>query len=84
MDIIPVSLGPFCYINAADGVILADARLRSYLAQGFPDLWVKAQDIADLVESCWRFWLTFHIHLLIFRREFDPDIGPGTFDLETR
>jgi hypothetical protein len=45
---------------------------------------VKAQDVADLVESFWRFWLTFHIHLPIFRREFGHDIGPGTLDLETR
>jgi hypothetical protein len=45
---------------------------------------VKAQDVADLVESFWRFWLTFRINLLIFRREFGPDIGPGTLDPETR
>jgi Xaa-Pro aminopeptidase len=31
MDIIPVSLGPFCYINAEDGVVLADGRLRRQL-----------------------------------------------------
>ncbi len=43
MDIIPVSLGPFCYVNAEDGVVLADARLRAQLAQGFPDLWKRAQ-----------------------------------------
>jgi hypothetical protein len=45
---------------------------------------VKAQDVADLIQYFWRFWWTFHIHLLIFRRESDPDIGPGTLDLETR
>ena len=44
----------------------------------------KAQDVADLVQYFSRFWLTFHIHLLIFQRESDPDIGPGTFDLEIR
>jgi hypothetical protein len=29
-------------------------------------------------------FLTFHIHSLICRHEFDRDIGPGPFDLETR
>lgn len=43
MDIIPVSLGPFCYINGEDGVVLADARLRAELAQGFPELWQRTQ-----------------------------------------
>ena len=43
MDIIPVSLGPFCYINAEDGVVLGDARLRTQLTQGFPDLWKRVQ-----------------------------------------
>jgi len=43
MDIIPVSLGPFCYINAEDGIVLADSRLRTQLAQGFPDLWKRVQ-----------------------------------------
>jgi Xaa-Pro aminopeptidase len=43
MDIIPVSLGPFCYINGEDGIVLADARLRAQLAQGFPDLWKRVQ-----------------------------------------
>jgi hypothetical protein len=45
---------------------------------------VKAQDVADLVESFWRFWLTLHVNLLIFRREFGPDIGSGALDLEAR
>ncbi len=43
MDIIPVSLGPFCYINAEDGIVLADARLRAQLARGHPDFWKRAQ-----------------------------------------
>jgi Xaa-Pro aminopeptidase len=43
MDIIPVSLGPFCYINGEDGVILADARLRKHLADGYPDLCKRVQ-----------------------------------------
>jgi hypothetical protein len=43
MDIIPVSVGPFCYVNAEDGIILADARLRQQLAQGFPPMWRRMQ-----------------------------------------
>jgi hypothetical protein len=43
MDIIPVSLGPFCYINAEDGVVLGDATLRTQLAQGYPKLWKRVQ-----------------------------------------
>lgn len=43
MDIIPVSLGPFCYVNGEDGIVLADARLRAQLAQRFPDLWKRVQ-----------------------------------------
>jgi hypothetical protein len=43
MDIIPVSVGPFCYVNAEDGIVLADARLRTQLAQDFPDLWQRVQ-----------------------------------------
>lgn len=31
-DIIPVSRGPFCYANAEDGVVLADATLQARLA----------------------------------------------------
>jgi hypothetical protein len=44
---------------------------------------VKSQYIADLIEQFWRWFLTFHITLPICRREFDPDIGPRRFDLET-
>lgn len=39
MDIIPVSRGPFCYTNAEDGVVLADAGLQADLAARFPDCW---------------------------------------------
>ena len=35
-DIIPVSRGPFCYINAEDGIVLADEKLRAELASRFP------------------------------------------------
>ena len=45
---------------------------------------VAAQDVADLIESSQRLFLTFPINLLICRHELDPDIGPGPFDLETR
>ncbi len=37
MDIIPVSRGPFCYINAEDGVVLADEPLREQLSRLYPD-----------------------------------------------
>ena len=41
MDIIPVSRGPFCCVNAEDGIVLADAALRDRLAQSFPDCWER-------------------------------------------
>ena len=46
----------------------------------------EPQDIADLLELSGRLYLTFLIILLICRQEFefDSDIGPGPFDLETR
>jgi Xaa-Pro aminopeptidase len=43
MDIIPVSLGPFCCANAEDGVVLADENLRGVLAQQFPSMWRRIQ-----------------------------------------
>jgi hypothetical protein len=43
MDIIPVSLGPFCYINGEDGVVLADATLRKLLAREHPGLWKRVE-----------------------------------------
>jgi len=43
MDIIPVSLGPFCYCNAEDGVVLADKALRDKLAHEFPAMWQRMQ-----------------------------------------
>ena len=39
MDIIPVSKGPFCCINAEDGVALADEPLRAALQRAYPALW---------------------------------------------
>jgi hypothetical protein len=43
MDIIPVSLGPFCCANAEDGVVLADRALQGKLAQEFPAMWQRMQ-----------------------------------------
>ena len=42
-DIIPVSKGPFCYINAEDGIILADETLRSELRTRYPDMWRRIE-----------------------------------------
>lgn len=49
MDIIPVSHGPFCYTNAEDGVVLADARLQAELAARFPDCWRRLVTRQDWV-----------------------------------
>ncbi len=38
MDIIPVSNGPFCYVNAEDGVVLADEKLRGELKLRYPEM----------------------------------------------
>jgi hypothetical protein len=43
MDIIPVSLGPFCCANAEDGVVLAGKPLREKLAREFPAMWQRMQ-----------------------------------------
>ncbi len=43
MDIIPVSVGPFCYINGEDGIALADEALRSEIASTFPAMWSRIQ-----------------------------------------
>lgn len=43
MDIIPVSQGPFCYINAEDGIVLADETLRSEIARLYPACWRRMQ-----------------------------------------
>jgi hypothetical protein len=39
MDIIPIATGPFCYANAEDGIVLADAALRAELAKEYPAMW---------------------------------------------
>jgi len=41
MDIIPVSKGPFWYVNAEDGIALADASLRGQLADKHPQAWAR-------------------------------------------
>jgi hypothetical protein len=41
MDIIPVSKGPFCYVNAEDGIVLADQPLRDEIASRHPDCWQR-------------------------------------------
>lgn len=43
MDIIPVSMGPFCYSNTEDGVALADKALRRDLQQRWPACWRRIQ-----------------------------------------
>jgi hypothetical protein len=43
MDIIPASRGPFCYINAEDGVVLADENLRADLANRHPACWKRIE-----------------------------------------
>jgi hypothetical protein len=43
MDIIPVSVGPFCYINGEDGLALADEALRNNIASKFPAMWSRTQ-----------------------------------------
>jgi len=43
MDIIPISVGPFCYINGEDGIALADEVLRSEIASKFPAMWSRIQ-----------------------------------------
>jgi hypothetical protein len=41
MDIIPVSRGPFCCINAEDGIVLADESLRAELERRYPRMWTR-------------------------------------------
>jgi hypothetical protein len=43
MDIIPVSQGPFCCVNAEDGIALADETLRADLARSHPCCWRRIQ-----------------------------------------
>jgi hypothetical protein len=37
-DIIPVSVGPYCYANIEDGIVLADSALRKELADQYPNV----------------------------------------------
>ena len=41
MDIIPVSHGPFCFVNAEDGIVLADETLAAELASRHPACWAR-------------------------------------------
>lgn len=43
MDIIPVSRRPFCYINAEDGIALANESLRAGLAARHPAGWKRME-----------------------------------------
>jgi hypothetical protein len=43
MDIIPIAAGPFCYINAEDGIALADEALRTEIKSRFPAIWSRIQ-----------------------------------------
>ncbi len=43
MDIIPISQGPFCCVNAEDGIALADADLRDELRARYPALAARIQ-----------------------------------------
>lgn len=38
VDIIPVSKGPFCYVNLEDGIVLANEALRDQLRRLDPEL----------------------------------------------
>ena len=49
MDIIPISKGPFCYVNAEDGVVLADESLRGDIAQKFPACWERMEARRDFM-----------------------------------
>jgi len=43
MDIIPVSKGPFCYVNAEDGIALADHALCEQLFSRHPKAWARIE-----------------------------------------
>ncbi len=49
MDIIPISVGPFCYINAEDGIVLASAPLRRRLEHMDPAMWTRMQARRDFM-----------------------------------
>jgi hypothetical protein len=42
-DLIPVSMGPFCYACVEDGVVLGDEELRGGLARSFPSVWRRIE-----------------------------------------
>lgn len=47
VDIIPVSNGPFCYVNIEDGIVLADESLRAQLQQRDPALMQRVERRRD-------------------------------------
>jgi hypothetical protein len=51
MDIIPISRGPFCYVNAEDGVVLADDTLRAELKTRFPACWQRIQHRRQFMQN---------------------------------
>jgi hypothetical protein len=51
LDIIPVSLGPFCFTDAEDGVVLADSALRGELARRYPPMWARIQARREFMQG---------------------------------
>jgi hypothetical protein len=51
MDIIPVSKGPFWYVNAEDGIVLADEQLQSEIADSYPECWQRMQARREFMRS---------------------------------
>jgi hypothetical protein len=80
MDIIPVSLGPFCCVNAEDGVALADEALREKLAQEFPAMWQRMQARRQFMSEK----LGLRLHESILPLSNTPAwLPPDGLDLET-
>lgn len=50
-DIIPVSAGPWCFVNIEDGVALADESLRRELSAQHPGLWDRVLARRQFVEN---------------------------------
>jgi hypothetical protein len=40
-DLIPISIGPFCYSNAEDGVVIADVSLQNEIQMNYPEMWER-------------------------------------------
>ena len=50
-DIIPVSAGPFCYVNIEDTVAIADESLRSALQRDYPNVWSRIDQRRDYLHQ---------------------------------